>query len=129
MLYIAQQRAHKKQDPSAQDENKWYATKPRWGGGAGGRNPELQRCEDELAEVVARIAENPSNAKELEALKVDARKRLKKAYDNAQAWMKVKSGASLWHEKTEYKAIGKPPGSAYDEVSSAQTSTICINTD
>lgn len=128
MLFIAQQRAHEGQNNSpAQDESKWYTTKPRWGGGPGSKNPQLQQCEDELAEIVARLAENPADSKDLEAQRVDVRKKLKRAYDNAKAWTTVKSGASRWHEKTDYKAIGKTPGSPYDEVSIEDGSSISMD--
>jgi hypothetical protein len=47
-----------------------------------------------------------------------AAKKVKKARVISQNWLTLKGRiSSLWHDKTNYMAIGKPSGSPYDEVS------------
>jgi hypothetical protein len=36
----------------------------------------------------------------------------------AKRWATVKGPAGLWNPRTEYKAVGRTPGSPYDEVRS-----------
>ena len=118
MLLLAQQRAHEQQGPDTQTEEKWYSTKPRWGGGSGSKMPAVQRCEDEYKEILARIADATSETPDLEPQRLDAKKKLQKAQHIAKKWTTLQgSMSSLWDGKTDYMAIGKPPGSPYDQVS------------
>jgi hypothetical protein len=120
MLMIAQQRAHENQEPATQTEEAWYSTKPRWGGGPGSKLPGLQQAEDEYNAIIHRMnadldsPEMPSMEVELQS----AAKKVKKARVISQNWLTLKGRiSSLWHDKTNYMAIGKPSGSPYDEVS------------
>jgi hypothetical protein len=57
--------------------------------------------------------EMPSMEAELQS----AAKKVKKARVISQNWTTLKGRiSSLWHDKTNYMAIGKPPESPYDEV-------------
>jgi hypothetical protein len=119
MLIIAQQRAREGR-PTMQDEDKWYMTKPRWGGGPGGKLPHLDQAEEEYEDLIMRMATTEAEKIDLDAQKLSAGRKLQRAQAFAKNWttMPKTPTPSLWHAKTDYQAIGKPPGSPYDDVSS-----------
>lgn len=122
MLLIAQQRAREGVVPNTQSDDKWWETKPRWGGGPGSKVPGLQECEDNYAKILARIAEAGSEStKDMKAQERNAKERLKRTQDVVKGWTTLASVPSLWNKRFEYKAIGKSPESPYDEVSSIRT--------
>lgn len=124
MLMIAQQRAREHKEPVTQTEEAWYSTKPRWGGGSGSKLPGLQQAEDEYNEIINRMNAAPDSPEmpQWEKERLAAVRPLKKARLMAQNWSTLKPKIpNLWSGKTNYMAIGKPPGSPYDEVSTAKT--------
>jgi len=130
MLMIAQQRA-REHKPTTQAEEAWYSTKPRWGGGQGSKLPALEEAEDEYGEIIDRMNEiiDRMNAvpetpefKLLEAQRHGTAKKVNRARFMAKTWSTLKGRTpGMWSDKTKYMAIGKPPGSPYDGVSSAPT--------
>lgn len=128
MLLIAQQRAREGLVTTTQSNDKWWETKPRWGGGPGGKVPRLQECEDNYAKILARIAEAGSEStKDMKAQARNAKEKLKRTQDVVKGWTTMVSPPSLWNKRFEYKAIGKSPGSPYDEVSSIAHSHYNLN--
>jgi hypothetical protein len=125
MLLIAQQRAHEGQAAPTRSEGEWYTTKPRWGGGSGSKLPALQQSEDDYKEILNRLdalerLEGGPPAKEVSILEAEmkvVRERHKRAQIQEQALKDMRPPPSLWHDKTDYKAIGKPRKAPYDEVS------------
>jgi len=123
MLMIAQQRAREKQEPVTQTEEAWYSTKPRWGGGPGSKLPGLQQAEDEYNEIIHYMNATPEDSPDmvlLETQRLGAAKKLQRARIVSKNWLTLKGRiSSLWSDKTNYMAVGKPLGSPYDEVSAA----------
>jgi hypothetical protein len=117
MLMIVQQRAHEGQT-TTQDEDKWYRTKPRWGGKPGRKLPQLEACEEEYEDLIMRMATTEAEKINLDAQRLSAGRKLQRAQAHAKKWTTTTPTPSLWHAKTDYQAIGKQPGSPYDEVSS-----------
>ncbi|KAM0705169.1 hypothetical protein Q7P35_007956 [Cladosporium inversicolor] len=119
MLMIAQQRSRENQGPVTQTEEAWYSTKARWGGGTGSKLPGLQQAEDEYNEIIHRMnADLESPKMELwETERLGALKNVKRARAIAQKWSTLKAKIpNLWSDKTSYMAVGKPPGSPYDQI-------------
>lgn len=120
LLYMAQQRRREGKTAVTPCEGKWY-TKPRWGGGAGSDLPSLTRAEEDEARISARISAHIANAEpvaeKLKANQRTARKNLKTAQNAAKRWKDLTCKPGLWDSKTDYKAIGRQPGSPNDEVS------------
>jgi hypothetical protein len=128
MLLLAQQRAREHKGPVTQPEEAWYSTKPRWGGGSGSKLPGLQKAEDDREEVLSHMAFHPTGSFELEEQLHFATKNLQRARLVAENWSTLRGRLpSLWDDKTDYKAIGKPLGSPYDEVSTAPTGHIGLS--
>ena len=124
MLMIAQQRAREHKEPVTQTEEAWYSTKPRWGGGPGSKLPSLQQAEDEYNEITNRIDAAPDSPDmpQWKTERLGAVRNLKKAQLKAKNWSTLKPKIpNLWSDKTNYMAVGKPPGSPYDEVSTARS--------
>jgi hypothetical protein len=118
MLMLAQQRARKQKGPITPPKDAWYLTKPRWGGGSGSKLPGLQQAEEERDEVMIEVGYNPAGSAELAERLHYATRNLQKAQLASRDWKTLKPRMSLWSDKIDYQAIGKPPGSPYDEVSS-----------
>jgi len=120
MLMLAQQRAREQKGPITPPKEAWYLTKPRWGGGSGSKLPGLQKAEEERGEVMIELGHNPEGSAELAERLHYATKNLHKAQLASRDWKTLKPRiSSLWSNKIDYQAIGKPPGSPYDEVSSS----------
>ena len=120
MLFLAQQRRRESQTATSPGEGEWYTTKPRWGGGAGHRLSKLEEAEADHRKILTRLTRiNPdllTNAQRNEER--EARRELKSQQVTAKRWTTVKGAAGLWDPRTEYKAVGRSPGSPYDEVRS-----------
>jgi hypothetical protein len=118
LLFLAQQRRREGQTAITPGEGAWYTTKPRWGGGPGHRLSKLEQAEDEHREILTRLtrikAESLTNSSRNEER--EARRELKGQQVTAKRWAAVKGNAGLWDPRTEYKAVGRSPGSPYDEV-------------
>lgn len=121
LLLIAQERRREGKTPQMSGEGKWYTTRKRWGGGPGGKLGMLQQREDEMEKVKALLEDisekSDDEVKELKKLEEQAKHNVKKAQKAARNWEKMACNPAVWDSKTDYKAIGKEPGSEYDEVS------------
>jgi hypothetical protein len=81
---------------------------------------ETSTAEEEYEDLIMRMATTEAEKIDLDAKKLSARRKLQRAQAFAEKWMTIPKTPmpSLWHAKTDYQAIGKPPKSPYDEVSS-----------
>ena len=103
LTMIAQKRALEGKPQVEPWEGKWWATKPRWGGGPGG---EFGTSDEKPLKGEAVVpAENAS-----------PKKRTKKT-SQAEEWAAMKPPQSLWEKGVTYQQIGKEKGSEYDDVS------------
>lgn len=119
LLLIAQERRREGKPVQDPAEGKWWSTRPRWGGGPGGKLPLMQKHEDVMAEVQARLDNTESPSDELKKEASEAKRRLRQAHKTVEKWNAMTSQPAVWDSKTDYKAIGKEPGSDYDEVSNS----------
>lgn len=110
LLQLAQERRRGGQTEVKPGEGKWWTTKPRWGGGPGG---EVGNEESGNADIVAAV-EELTEASKSERRGGGIRERKRKT--PAMLWKELKCGSGYWDPKTEYAAIGREPGSDYDEV-------------
>lgn len=120
LLFLAQQRRREGQTAVIPGEGAWYTTKRRWGGGPGGKLAKLEQAEDDHTNAYIRLDKieptsdalsGPTHAEERHA-----RREINSLKVSAKKWATIKGNAGLWDPKAEYKAIGKVPGSQYDEV-------------
>jgi hypothetical protein len=120
LLYLAQQRRREDQKATIPGEGTWYTTQPRWGGGAGHRLSKLEEAEAEHRKILTRLTkikpEALTNKQRNEER--EARREVNSQKVTAKRWATVKGPAGLWAPRIEYKAVGKTPGSQYDEVRS-----------
>lgn len=117
LLLMAQERRREGKTAVTPGEGKWYATKERWGGGPGGKLPATQLREDELAKKKATIENSSTVSQSMKVEEKEAERNLKKAQHLEKLYARMKPKAGLWNPKLDYKAVGKVPGSKYDEVS------------
>ena len=112
LLQLAQERRREGKTETKPGEGKWWTTKPRWGGGAGGE------VQNELGNSdILQAAEELLGAKRESSARREAwGSRNQKKKTAAMLWKELKCGKGFWDAKTDYTAIGKPPGSDYDEV-------------
>ncbi|KAL3426214.1 hypothetical protein PVAG01_03005 [Phlyctema vagabunda] len=125
VLLTAQQRAREGKTEVRFGEGKWWTEKKRWGGGAGGPiGREAEKVEavgaiDKIgtgekveSEVVAaaKAAIGPSPAKRTKKERASGNMSI---YDN---YRKLAPPSSTWDRKARYEAIGKVPGTAFDDV-------------
>ena len=99
MLMLAQKRAREGKKEQVPGAGKWWATAPRWGGGAG---RELEAANQE-------IAGDPTSSE-------SSRKRVRKS-TRIDAWKTVQPPSSIWERGVTYQHIGKEINSEYDDVS------------
>jgi hypothetical protein len=118
LLFVAQQRRREGQTATTPGEGEWYTTEPRWGGGAGHRLSKLEDAEAEHRRILTRLTKikPESLTASQRSEEREARRDLKSQQVTAKRWATVKGAAGLWDPRTEYKAVGKSPGSPYDEV-------------
>ena len=119
MLLLAQERAREGKTEVKPGENKWWAEKPKWGGGAGGGKNE-QVDEDMGGPEVAMPASAQLKIENLlsgpPALKKAKRLRRSPMRGTAERGALVGPHA-LWDDKAEYLQIGKTDRQDYDDVS------------
>lgn len=127
MMVLAQQRRREVQSPSTPGEGKWFTKAPRWGGGPGIAHPVLQKCQEEDAAMTALIAGSETVTREQKLQQSEVKRRLKKAQDAEERWKSLTCRTGLWDDKTDYKGIGRAPGSPYDEVSLLPNSLTLID--
>jgi hypothetical protein len=120
LLFLAQQRRREDQTATTPGEGAWYTTQPRWGGGAGHRLSKLEEAEAEHRKILTRLARIDSEflTSKLRNEEKDAKREVHSQRMTAKRWATVKGPAGLWNPRTEYKAVGRTPGSPYDEVRS-----------
>jgi hypothetical protein len=121
LLCIAQERAREGQVERKPGEGKWWTSVPRWGGGPGG----------EMGEAITSIKDDETGGEDTEkdkdkvSLDVEAIARgrpsgrtsaAKRKAALANAWRTLRVGVGFWDPRTEYKAVGKPADSDWDEV-------------
>lgn len=110
LLQLAQERHREGKTEVKPGEGKWWTTNPRWGGGAGGEP------ENEIGnlDVLQAAPELLGAARDKVSGKDKDRGRMKST--PAMLWKELKCGKSFWDSRADYTAIGKEPGSEYDEV-------------
>ncbi|KAF2773665.1 hypothetical protein EJ03DRAFT_285864 [Teratosphaeria nubilosa] len=118
LLQLAQERRREGKAEVKPGEGKWWTTKPRWGGGAGG---EVQNEEGntDIMQVADDVLGQVKGEPKVEAPKVKREKdgsRVRKKKTPAELWKELRCGSSYWDPKTDYAAIGKDPSSPYDEI-------------
>ncbi|KAI9878290.1 MAG: hypothetical protein M1830_001347 [Pleopsidium flavum] len=95
MLLLAQQRAREGQEEKSPGEGKWWTTKPRWGGGAGG----------EVSNPAENSDEGPPPAK-----------RGKKRESALESYKALNPPSGIWEKKVTYLRIGKDRNSEHDTI-------------
>jgi hypothetical protein len=117
MLCIAQERAREHQIERKPGEGKWWTSVPRWGGGPGGEMGEaISGIKDDAtasAEEGKALVDVLANSRGRPSAGSSAAKR-KAALTNA--WKTLRVGVGFWDPRTDYRAIGKPTESDWDEV-------------
>lgn len=153
ILLTAQQRAREGKTEKRFGEGKWWATTPRWGGGPGGPiGREGDKAEEAaLALAAAGLPEKlPSKpVDEVASVKMANEvkrqingiadrepalaKRSKKGKEGImmamyESYRKMNPPSATWDRRARYEAIGKVPGSGYDDVFlvSALNHHVCI---
>ena len=111
MLLLAQMRAREGKEEIKPGEGKWYTTKPRWGGGAGG---EIGNTENNSDESSPKEKEGDED-KRAAAGSSNGRKRVKRP-SPAEAWKLLAPGNGLWDRRIRYMRLGKEKDKCYDEV-------------
>ena len=99
MLMLAQRRAREGKKEDVPGNGKWWATAPRWGGGAGG----------ELGDANEETNGDPTSSE-------SSRKKFKKA-SRMDAWKSMQPPSSTWDRGVTYQQIGKDKNSEHDDVS------------
>jgi hypothetical protein len=110
MLLLAQERAREGKAEKRAGEGKWWTTKRRWGGGPGGEIGEAAGASDGPTPDAVPQAEVKPLGRSKPGL-TDRRRP-----SPSELWKTVKSGNPLWDPKIVYEAIGRVPGSDWDEV-------------
>ena len=101
MLMLAQKRAREGKEEEVPGMGKWWASAPRWGGGAGG----------ELG------VDNKGSTRERTSSE-SSRERFKKA-SRMDIWKSLQPPSSTWERGVTYQRIGKDKDSEHDDVSDA----------
>ena len=99
MLMLAQKRAREGKEEVVPGKGKWWATAPRWGGGAGG---ELGDANEETTG-----GPKPSGS---------SRNRVRKTR-GMDAWKILEPPSGIWERGVTYQQIGKDKNSEHDDVS------------
>ncbi|MCJ1477866.1 hypothetical protein MMC13_006539 [Lambiella insularis] len=123
MLLLAQQRAREGKEDVAPNADRWYVTKPRWGGGSGeaigealAPSPveEVANAEHRYDDMTGRNEEPPMKKRSFERrLRGERAREAKKKED----WKKsVLPPASGWDKRVTYSRIGKDVASEFDDI-------------
>ena len=112
LFQLAQERRREGKTEVKPGEDKWWTTRPRWGGGPGG---EVEN-ETGNSDIIAAAEEimGPTKDKSVKREKDGSRSRKRRT--PIMLWKELKCGNGRWDPKTEYTAIGKDSASDYDEV-------------
>ena len=102
LLLLAQERNREGKKRSIPGADKWYTTKPRWGGGPGGEFGEGEAKK----EGPPRRTYTPTT--------VGFRPKTEE-----QIWKELNPGEGLWEPRTNYRAIGKDRRQPFDTVRNA----------
>ncbi|KAK3051432.1 hypothetical protein LTR09_007455 [Extremus antarcticus] len=110
LLQLAQDRHKEGKEEVKPGEGKWWTSKVRWGGGTG---VQVYQDEDENIDVLQAAEELSEPTTD----RVGSKDRELRSPKMPTSMRKIlRYGKSQWDPKTEYKAIGKQPGSPYDKV-------------
>jgi hypothetical protein len=121
LLLIAQERSRQNKSEAKPGEGKWWTTVPRWGGGAGGEAgiidaPPATETITAATEQLIRESEAKmpleNRARPQNRGHASSRRRM----TPTETWNVLRPGTGFWDPRVEYKAIGKPANSDYDEV-------------
>lgn len=110
-LITAQHRYREGKQEVRFGQDKWWTTKPRWGGGPGGPIGREVQNDD-----IAGDKDVPPEAGDEASAAAPPTKRMRKnmaMYDN---YRMVRPPAATWDRKARYTAIGKQSGSDYDDI-------------
>lgn len=108
-LLTAQHRSRQDKSEQKFGEGEWWATRPRWGGGAGGPiGKEANRDSLSPEDTASVIGDNPENLH----LPTKPRKNLA-VYDR---YRMVRPSSHNWDRRATYELIGKQYGTNYDDV-------------
>ncbi|KAF1985707.1 hypothetical protein K402DRAFT_446855 [Aulographum hederae CBS 113979] len=127
ILALAQERAREGREEKKPGDGEWWTTKPRWGGAEGGEvgednNPDAvvggEEKKMESEDVQEKQDKRRSAMDELLARGLQRAKGKKKGagLSPMEAWKTVQPGQGTWDPKIQYKAVGKPLESEWDEV-------------
>ena len=132
LLLLAQERAREHQTEVLPGHDKWWTTKPRWGGGPGGEMEVIESVADEPPPKTSQsdgkskddraVTEADSTKAEHRPMSSSRRDRMAasvaaKRTNLAERWKVLKPGSSLWEKKLRYLQIGKVKGDVFDDVS------------
>ncbi|KAH7081962.1 hypothetical protein BKA63DRAFT_562492 [Paraphoma chrysanthemicola] len=110
LLLLAQERAREGKTEKRGGEGKWWTTKERWGGGAGGEVGDAQGASDapvtdaSTAPQEKLVQRNPDGSK------------VRRRPTPAEVWKTLRSNHPQWDPKVVYQAIGKDRGQPWDDV-------------
>lgn len=98
MLNLAQKRAREGQEEPEPGDGKWWATKPRWGGGPGGEVQSIEGKNDDDPEGSSKGKKRPKRSNAMEN------------------WKNLEPGPSLWDKGVLHLQIGKNRDTIGDDV-------------
>lgn len=130
ILLTAQQRARESKSEKRFGDGKWWTSTPRWGGGQGGPiGREGDKADELLVGKEEKLIDGSEGSKVVGEVKrtiggingPSPSKRSKKAKDgnNMQIYenyRRMNPPGPTWDRKARYCAIGKEPGSGFDDV-------------
>ena len=118
MAMLAQKRAKEGQEQANSNAEKWWATKPRWGGGPGGEfgASEKKPVEGSTGSTAAAASADPAATVNPGAAPQPPKRRPRKASAQEEMWRAMKPPSSMWEKGITYQHIGKEKGSRYDNV-------------
>ncbi|KAL2752212.1 hypothetical protein ACRALDRAFT_2045011 [Sodiomyces alcalophilus JCM 7366] len=121
-LVTAQHRAREGKTERRPGEGQWWTTKRRWGGGSGG--PIGREIDRDAAEADKDAPGGNTDTPGTTApdsssdflFKIPAVKHVRKQMSIYDNYRMIRPPSSSWDPKTRYEAIGKVPGSEYDDI-------------
>ena len=111
LVVLAQERAREGRKEVKAGEGKWWASVPRWGGGAGGEVGEGRGVGDEP------VGQDGQQSAEDQQDGPKPKPSQKRRFNAMEAWKIVRFGAGTWDPRVQYEAIGKKKGDEFDDVS------------
>ncbi|KAG6011291.1 hypothetical protein E4U43_008413 [Claviceps pusilla] len=116
-LITAQHRNREGKEEVRFGHEKWWSTKHRWGGGVGGPiGREIEKSSATAATAATAGDGNTSAGQKDNVHDGPANKKARRTlpiYDN---YRMVRPPPSSWDRKARYEAIGKTPGTTYDDI-------------